>query len=215
MSTVLRQLAEFPESKAGIALIIGRGTECGLHTGFAYLTESGTAKILHLAWHYKLENLNIDEVEGDFRWSQASGIPSLRHDEVAVRCELVFDVNGPKNIPYGLFFDDAVKFQDSGFLFYGSATGLTCSTFVLALLGSIGIRLLELDDWKERKEEDKQWLNCIRQVVKNSELMDKLEGELGCLRFKPSEVFSASTCPHIPVGFDEAKAMGYTLEEQL
>jgi hypothetical protein len=88
--------------------------------------------------------------------------------------------------------------------------GLTCSTFVLAVLSSVRINLVKLAEWPSRPAD----------VARHKELLDLLDGdpkvsrdhvaavraEVTCVRYRPEEVAGAASSPEPPVSFVVAQA---------
>lgn len=109
------------------------------HIGLLYRSgDSDSVKLLHLAWHYDLRN----NLPGRDHFWVAPHIPRLRLQVLAARCRQVFRKNRNR-IPYGFSPPNHCIDKKTGeFLLSPTRHGLTCATFVLAVLESIGIRLL-------------------------------------------------------------------------
>jgi hypothetical protein len=56
----------------------------------------------------------------------------------------------------GIYFDTTTY----NYIRTAAGEGLTCATFILAVMNSVGIKLLEDETWPVR-EEDKEWIEQI------------------------------------------------------
>jgi hypothetical protein len=119
----------------------------------------------------------------------------------------------PINVSYG--FDDCgctfLKNESGDIIFENNSPGkgLTCATFIIVALESIGHTLLERDQWPSRPE-DLEWqaeiLERLRPHMSGVEL-DLLSLDIGSVRYRPVEVIAACCLDSWPVGFAEASAL--------
>lgn len=190
-------------------------TPCGYHTGIIYKDIDESVFVLHLAWHEILRKEEIHEA-GFCVWVPPNFMHEHNAEAAAEFLNSIYKRYERDGLPYGLFFDGTAKFNNIGELTYGNGMGLTCATFVLAVLDNIGYMLCDIDDWESRLDEDEQWLRCIlSQITVNSVLKNQLNNELGCLRYKPCEVAGSSFKHHTPVKFELAKQLAESIEMQL
>jgi hypothetical protein len=123
-----------------------------------------------------------------------------------------------KNIPYCPQFTIETKYTHEGDLqLKGECEGLTCATFVVAVLGALNIKLLNYDEWKGK--DDKEFHDYTiaqleeRQKVdpKNKRTKRSLDATKACPlapRIKVPHVLGAlDSHPH-PVGYDTAVKAG-------
>ncbi|MGQ2985194.1 hypothetical protein [Flavobacterium sp.] len=141
-------------------------------------------------------------------------IPSL--------CELIKDKHG--KIDFGIKYTNS-KFNGDGTLVYAKGDiGLTCATFILSILNSAGIILIDLESWKERAT-DFEWqteilkyytsVNNATPEIFRSELLSHYKDNLGCFRFKPEEVAAASSAEVMPSKMDYCEFYGKDILKKL
>lgn len=95
--------------------------------------------------------------------------------------------------------------------------GLTCATFVLAVLRSAGVELLKREDWPSRADDMVRFakiLKALRSVSAEDAYFDALEAEVTAVRFRPTEVAGASS-KQPPCSFVDAVAAATVIEEFL
>jgi hypothetical protein len=110
---------------------------------------------------------------------------------------------GGQRIPYGLAYDGG-KFRADGRMELASGElGLTCATFVLAVLAGAGLTLLDLATWDQRDDkrraDDDAWHASIVAFLKKTKTDDDItdehiagvESEKNCARYRPEEVAGA------------------------
>jgi hypothetical protein len=99
----------------------------------------------------------------------------------------------------------------------GTERGLTCATFVLAVLRSVGVELVELNSWRPRESDAPflEWVIGALQGRARPEHVDGVSGERHCSRFRPTEVAASTAFRAIPVPFALARAAGQALDEAL
>jgi hypothetical protein len=211
-----------------VAVAIGPvGGDAPSHVGILHGRSSGQIEFLHLAWHNRLKN---EAPKDDFAWV-VSGLPRERAMQVAAQCRRVVQRNRSGEVPYALRFRHS-RFRRTGELLLGcTESGLTCATFVLAVFGSVGIDLLELEQWHARPddlmfqasvvaglrrtlEECQKKLSSDRFIAEHAELADRVErleqhiiqvqDEVGCVRYRPAEVAGSSALHDLPASFDDA-----------
>ncbi|MGK7392727.1 MAG: hypothetical protein ACNS60_20395 [Candidatus Cyclobacteriaceae bacterium M2_1C_046] len=143
--------------------------------------------------------------------------------QVPAICELVKEKND--GIFYGINFSES-KFDSEGNLIFATGEfGLTCATFVMAVLErSLGVQLIDETTW-ETRDEDAEWQNAILELLKNKnisdpnyypdELISQYEKNIGCFRYKPEEVGAATSSDAIPASYDYCEEKGRQLIEAL
>jgi hypothetical protein len=100
--------------------------------------------------------------------------------------------------------------------------GLTCATFVLAVFASRGIPLVRLDEWQARSE-DVIWQDKIISDLRSWRKGDPeveahaaaLQGERGCVRYRPEEVMAAGIASELPIGYEFGEEMGRRIAAKL
>jgi hypothetical protein len=125
-------------------------------------------------------------------------------------------------IPYSLFFK-STSFTDEGVLKLGdNELGLSCSTFVLAILEKAGVQLIKLDDWDVREEDKSAHSDLIVLLRKyqrgfsiSTTHIENVEKEVGCVRYRPQEVAAAAILNPHPAKFEETAVLGELIFDAL
>jgi hypothetical protein len=177
------------------------------HAGVIYVSPTeGGLHLLHLRGPGQLARESWNQ-----EWGWA-GVGSLKREELyqlSVLCQYVFEAR--EDIPYGFKYNAATHFLRDGRLQTADGCrGLTCSTFVLALLASFEIMLLDFGNWPVRPE-DEQAVRWIATAQGNPEVA----AEFPCTRYKPEEVIAACTCNALNVRFDVAEPLGRQVVEKM
>lgn len=218
--------ADFATDGADLGVAIF-GSNGSFHTGLLYRDETNTGWFLHLAFHHDLVQ---DQPPTRAHWA-ASKLSTVDQQLIAEFCHLVWERHRQGGLPYGFDYADA-RFQESGEFVVGATShGLTCATFVLAVVErAANIRLLDTATWVHRAT-DVQWQESILTNIEDhacelerrleSEAADLarkhatlLQGEVGCVRYRPSEVVAAFNLEN-PADFVAASVLGAAIEQEL
>lgn len=142
-------------------------------------------------------------------------------DQVPPLCELVKEKND--KITYGIRFTESRFSQEGELILTNGDFGLTCATFVLALLESAGITLINLAAW-ENREEDALWQKGVLEYYehrnnaspgKYDSLIGHYKTAIGCFRYRPEEVTAASSASELPSGFEYCEEYGRRINDAL
>src|SRR6266511_4148730 len=132
-----------------LAVALLRTSRCTAHAGVAYRTAAGALRFLHFANHEVLR----DEVfrEDLCLGENAFAVPLLKEEDqdfLAEFCARVYRANQSGKLPYSFEFDPTLGFDRStGLMVFNYDSGLTCSTFVVALFRSAGNPLVQPITW--------------------------------------------------------------------
>lgn len=167
---------------------------------------AGETRLLHLAWHHELR----DQVPGKaYVWVNPP-IPGPRLRQVAAMCRLV-DRRNPDGIPYAFSApNDCFDEQTGKFLFGPTNHGLTCATFVCAVFESVGLKLLDFENWPVDRDGDREWQEAILTALKSGpspaspEHIQAVRDEIGSVRIRPEQVAGAATVEDLPSDFTTA-----------
>lgn len=175
------------------------------HTGILYRDHRTSQMVfLHLAFHRKLiaapPNPTYFWIDPKFSARR------LRH--LAAKCRQIWDENGC-HIPFGFSTpNECFDSETLRFLIGPSKIGLTCATFVLAAFEVTGLKLLQWETWKDRKD-DVEWQRHVVEELKNEEAaasaehIRAVESSIGAIRVRPEEVAAAGTIAPPAPNFDE------------
>ena len=178
----------------------------GVHSGLLYRIDGGMPRISHLAWHFRLR----DEPAADpYLWADV-GLDESNSRIVAAW--LASRQNSPSNIPYGIdaggsCFDKTTR----EFLSPPLGKGLTCATYVVAVLKSLGFPLLLEDTWPTDRADDHSWQRAVIDELRKSgaeeDYIDAAQRDVGARRYRPAEVVGSATSATWPVVFSDATAL--------
>ena len=210
--------------KIGIVLSLDKDHN-QFHCGLSFDMANGI-HILHLKSHKKLF---YNEDWSDFRCIVKPSIHPLRLDAMIPLCYLIRDKIGDEDsqVPYGFYYDEYASYDlGSGVLSLGCHdSGLTCATFVMTLFHSIGIDLIDIENWTKRPEDD-DWETRIKRLFSSykdrvdmsKEHLETLKYEIsiGCPRFRPEEVaVSSALYFNQPASTEEIREAGARLNQYM
>ncbi|MCK6514912.1 hypothetical protein L6R46_07655 [Myxococcota bacterium] len=115
-------------------------------------------------------------------------------------------VQRDKTFPYALG-DFGSTFDDRGGLVLApGSVGLTCATFVMAVLRSAGVEVLLEEGWPVRSEQDAFWLQALVGFAHPNHLAAlTAQVEAGVARVHPHELLAACTLTPLPVTFSQVQ----------
>lgn len=167
-------------------------TSFGFHLGIAYqLPGSASHELLHLKFHRKLRREPLPS--NSFHLEPVN--VGLRNTALAQYCSYVAQKNPPASLNYGFSYSRPTFDESGDFVSRPGFEGLTCATFVLSVLESFGIPVVDHDNWPTLPA-DEAWQNQMMCYLA-SEAADSLElcqwlVQLGSPRFTPAEVTCAA-----------------------
>lgn len=171
----------------GIAIARTAG---GTHVGICY-SFRGHAWVLHLAWHCRLQREPLAGAAVAYGIG-AGYLPPVRAPAVLAMFEYVWEKCQTGSIPYGLKYPGA-KFRPDGTIEIPSgASGLTCATFVAAVLDAAGVKVIDETTWPEGRAGDREWQQEVVRLLKSHRAdpqhVEAVEREIGCARIRPEEI---------------------------
>lgn len=178
------------------------------HVGFLYKLGNEPAKMLHLAWQHKLCE---EPPTADYCWVQ-SGLDETNRKVIAPAVAEVFS-SQQLPMPYspifqGVYFDANTLEYDR----HEPGEGLTCATFIMAVLDALGRPLFDVDEWAAR-DADAQWHDTIINMLQRSpdaspEHIAAMRARPRGARFRPEEVVGSMAVSSQPVSFTAARVLG-------
>ncbi len=176
------------------------------HCGFIYRIGSGE-RLLHLAFHYDLR----DEIYNGTYWSAPLGLDIYNQAALAAIVSTI--AAGEARVPYGFDFSGEVFDKANGdILNVPPGVGLTCATFILAVLRTHGFQPTNSDTWIVRPT-DQRWQNRLIHYMESAgasvEHISAVRSQPASARFRPEEVVGcvAIDSGEWPVEFDHALAL--------
>lgn len=176
------------------------------HTGAYYRDDDRNVRFLHLAYHHALVDGDPSEKYG---WVLPAALDDAIVDYMSDVCALVCAER--PTLPYG-FGQGCFNTNDGTFVQDGRVVGLTCATFVLALLAGYGIRLVDLETWPQRCG-DAAWQQRIVEDLaerpSSTQHAELIRQDIGnCVRIRPEEVAAAASERELPASFRSASSLG-------
>lgn len=198
-------------------------TGMGKHAGFLYRRDDGSVRVLHLAFHHMLRDDEVsdwarqvsDQFGESLRWAEL-GLPDDSKVVFAAHLSQIF--LGNPQIPYGLDAGGTVFTSDGKFVRGPIGKGLTCATFIAAILAGYGHPLVT-NDWPSRPE-DEAWAEQILAMLENRaspEHIDAVKADIGAARYRPEEIVGSATRPSEdwPVSFVDAVSVASAILREL
>ena len=211
MAVVLRRFSDITVStRPTAAVAIKAVSSAQRHIGLVY-SKGENLWLLHLAWHYDLRN----EFLGPTYFLVEHKFTPPRMRQVAARCRQIAKAN-PRGLPFAFSYPNGCFDGETGrYLFASSQIGLTCATFVLAVFEVAGLKLLEMESWRERDDDD-QWqqgvLSHLRGGLDDGKVTQShihdVERQVGAFRCRPEEVAGSTASETHPIQFELAVRLG-------
>ena len=203
--------------KVGIVVSLNRSVQLS-HCGVAYNIHD-TLRILHLATH---KDIRVDDDWGHFLVWVKPNIPTIFQEAMIPFFEVIENKikAGAYHVPYGFKYENYSSFDRNGDLTLGKGSkGLSCSTYVITLFHSLGIDLVDIQNWPSRKE-DLPWYAFIIDIFANNgmsnDFIEGLKKEIGVPRFRPEETaVSSALMKGGPAKYTDIWAHGKELLEYL
>ncbi|MCC0045722.1 MAG: hypothetical protein H6903_08470 [Rhodobacteraceae bacterium] len=156
------------------------------HCGVIYRPDAEVVRFLHLAFHFDLR----DEALNGTYWWAPSGLDPENQLVLAALANVIAE--GHPSIPYGFDMDGLIFDKATGALLPAPpGRGLTCATFVLAMLQTYGFEPILSRSWEVRHE-DEQWQDQILAYMQergaSPEHLDAIRSAESNKRFRPEEV---------------------------
>lgn len=199
----IKVVAGAPAARAAVGMVT---SPVGvIHAGILFRGSDETYRVLHLAFHCQLE------CESSFEgWAHVvSNLDEFEIDNIAAHCVTLQDVRPV--IPYSFKFETSTFAADGRFVPGPGESGLTCSTFVLAVIEwATKVPLVEVASWQPRPDDTviQQKLLTHLKKVATPEHVAAVSAEVGCVRVRTEEAAAASAMDGRPIGFVSAAAEG-------
>ncbi|OBP16044.1 hypothetical protein A5320_01030 [Rheinheimera sp. SA_1] len=176
--------------------------DCGNHRHIAFLLKctdeyGGAHVLLHQPMHNTplLDVPNYDQFDSVIL-TALSSMSQIELDALSVQLH-AFGTFNTDGIPYSILFRQAKYFEGAKFIRTAAGEGLTCATFVLATLESLGVDLIDESSFKPRVEASGwpwgllNWLKVkFRTGLEHFNIQVKEIEHI--VRFRPEEVAAAA-----------------------
>lgn len=200
--------ATFP-SVGFVGIAIAR-TQSGHHVGFVY-RNSEQLRLVHLAWHHILK----DEAFNGHDCYLSASAEFEAAEAIALAGILANVERSVGEVPYGIDWETADDcFSAKGELIpLPVGKGLTCTTFLDAVLRSNGYKVVDRDTW-EPQAGDKEWGEGIIESLRSHEVDDAhvsaVRNDIGKIRLRPEQFAGAfaGAQERWPVSHPDARQLG-------
>ncbi|MRG93538.1 hypothetical protein [Polyangium spumosum] len=206
-----------------------RGTQFHLGLG---RNDEPHEPVLHLAWHRDVRDEPLEGIitRGEVKLPAAViklSLDPLIDETLQVLARRVARRYANTGLAYGFGEATATFDQGTGALTDDDAA-FTCATFVLAMLRSVGVQMIDVSRWREPTEEDLRWqrdigdvlVQWIQRSIHGADLTraeERVEQDLGARRYRPTDVAAASLFgPGTwPVGAEDVEPQASMLASKL
>jgi hypothetical protein len=175
------------------------------HSGFLIKLDDQPTMLCHFAWH---RDLRFFPPSNHYLWADA-GLDQPNREYLAAWIGNLHQ--NAANIPYGLDANGSCFDRDTGqFLPLPVGKGLTCATFMIAVLKSLGYPFLKEDEWQPRRDDlefQQAIVDALARDGADPAHIAGVQNDVGAKRFRPEEVVGAGTIPDWPVGFQNARTV--------
>ncbi|MGU3468076.1 hypothetical protein ACLBXO_24805 [Methylobacterium sp. C33D] len=170
-------------------------------------------RVLGLAMHHSLED---EEANANIRWSQLG----LDPDNKEILSLLLARIRRQQpHVPYAFNAEGIVFNEDGRLLPPPAGKGLTCATFIIAVLRTYAFELLDLSTWPDTPRDVRQFEFIIRYLrrVAGEEHIAAIKADKGARSINPDEVVAAGSLPYKvwPVDFPTAKQIAESVLRDL
>lgn len=208
-------------NRAKVSIAIAATDESNNHIGILHV-HSEIEYLLHLRWHRHLDNVPESEPRfSAFDYFHVNlSVNASRLVQVAAKCRLIWKANQKGTIPYG-FSDpfDAFEPTKGDYLFGPTRHGLTCSSFVIAVFHSAGLKLILPSTWpRSRSDDEARQHELVRDLEKygaESQHVEAVRNEIGSVRYRPEDVAGAAMSKVFPAKFDFASERGTEINKAI
>lgn len=205
--SVLRVDGAGVEGGAAFAMALARVDPDQFHLGLGYRS-AGQERVIHLAWHRILREQALEELLTSRTerlpcalvalWLDPAVEAVLKHLVRRIAARFGQGLDGPA---YG-FGEAAALFDPTSAALDDPDAAFTCATFVLQLLRSVGVMLLDPARWRAPTAEDLAWqqqkgrelVAWVDRVVHQDleQTRERVEKDYRALRFRPLDVAGAA-----------------------
>lgn len=191
------------------AVVIGEPEPNQRHIGIWHCAGDGNANVLHLAWHCLLCNHATPSYFS--LWIELAFEPE-RLRQLAAFCRRVWRKNNATGIPYAFSAPRGAMRSFTGEILLGPTRfGLTCASFVLAVFEAAGLDLIQYNTWALNRPGDQEWQQQIIEKLRpraEQSHIDKIQSEIGAVRYRPEEVAAGAALSPPPADFAAASEFG-------
>ncbi|MBA9070209.1 hypothetical protein FHR71_003973 [Methylobacterium sp. RAS18] len=191
--------------KVGVLIKLYCPDTLAMHVGLAFET-GGITRMAHLASHEALLCSPLREEKG-YAWADCGWLQDPDYASSAEYIALFIKASLRNDkVPYGLD-PDLDSFASQEFVARDPIQGLTCATYIAAVLRGAGIEVVDIATWRHRPEDDAWSEAVLEELQRRAPLRAaELAGQRARFRVRPDEMAFAVAEMSVPVSFDQAVA---------
>lgn len=182
------------------------------HVGILLHLDDGEVRLCHFAWHADLRNEPANTVAaGRYVWGNSS-LDIYNKRFLASNFNHISTANA-NSLPYGLDASGACLDENNTFFPIPLGKGLTCATFIVAVMRSLGYPILQEETWPVGTEADQRWAEQVVSDLTTHKApqahIDEVRKDLvNISRFRPSQVAGAlGSVTTSPASHEEAERL--------
>jgi hypothetical protein len=175
-----------------------------------------------MRWHFAVEAAPPNDRDA---WS-VPDIPPERLEVIAGHCRQIERLGlWGLRMPFGLMYVPGrhINTENLSITLCDGVIGFSCATFVLHFFDTVGIRLLDVENWRSRAQDTEIQRRYVEQLrAQTDEIgppkfgadyptkthVEAAESQIGCFRYRPEEVAAACLFDDLPVDIDKAEPAG-------
>lgn len=194
------------DSHLNICAISCTRSEAGTHAAFIYERDNGAIWTADVAWNLIARNYEIHAL--DQSWVNIN-IP----EQILEILVSILEIMGQNHniIPYDVRYTNGEYFDPVTWSYCQEKPGLTCATFVLAVLRGLKLELFDVNAWPTRSEDGPALERLLSMLSASGVDAHKINAQrLGhnCIRYRPEEVTGSVSGSRWPVPFGLAADLG-------
>lgn len=141
-----------------LLVAIGRVGESGTHSGLAVNEgPASPARLIDLAFHKTVRSV---ELPAKYKLYPLHG--DVERMEIAADVITLISNESRDSVPYGFSIPGPYFDAVTGQYLATDIVGLTCSTFVIAALESVGLSVVDISTWRERANDGKRFAELVQ-----------------------------------------------------
>lgn len=197
--------------------ILGVAAKCFLphrnkHVGFVYRDSDDQISLSHLAFHH-IHRPRQKDIDEDY-FVAASGLEPISQTIIAGMLDSLVQ----QALPYGINEDGCVFRADNTLIPPPPGRGLTCATYVTALMEVFGFPIIQRETWPTQREGDAAFHAQIVQIMREHHVdpdhVTAVAEDVGAVsRVRPEEAAAAMTLSEddLPAAFGVIEPLGKRL----
>jgi hypothetical protein len=205
-----------PANLVGVGVRYTNADRGHMHVGLIYEDPQGQPSFAHLAFHHDLRK-DAPPNEEAYLWADCAWLadPGVRSNAEYL-ADFIETCIRNTNVDYGIDPPDDAFDASGQYIDLDPSKGLTCATFIAAVLRSAGFPVVDLSTWCSRAEDD-DWGAGVMRLLQHlaPARAAQLQGQTVAFRLKPDELAAATADIAIPVSFERAIELAEPLREPM